>query len=169
MTKQTLTRAPAAETSKKPRSTSGSPGMDRRRFKRIFFAEIQAQLREALGLTEDDTLPDVFRVPFAVPLKIGIAPDLQNRYGLRDPKHPRYKLLTKVLKRYCQSTQYHYAILNAKTRFNMNLKPAQPITDEDRQNARIKLEWYRKTREKTQATKLRETAQANPEPPPDPA
>ena len=71
---------------KKPRSTTAA--LVRRRFNPDFIAEIHAQLREAFGLSENDTLPDVFRVPVAVPLKIGIKQDLQNRYGLRDPKHP---------------------------------------------------------------------------------
>jgi len=122
----------------------------RRRFRPEFLAEIQAQLREAFGLAEDDPLPDVFRVPIAVPLKIGIAPDLQNRYRLRNPNHPGHRLLKGTLKRYCRSVQYHHAILSTRTRFDMNLKPAQNITDKDRHDARIKLEWYEKKRKKAQ-------------------
>ena len=157
MTDQTPTRQHTAgnTTLKKPRSTADA--LARRRFKPQFIQGLRAQLREAFGLSADDTLPDVFRVPVAVPLKIGIKQDLQNRYGIRDPKHPRCKLIARALKRYCQSTQYQYAILR---RFDTNLKPAQPITDEDRRTARIKLEWHRKTREKA-----RTGSPGQPEPP----
>ena len=170
MTEQTPTARPAvSNTSKKPGSALATPSqsiaMARRRFSPDFFTGTQTLLREALDLTENDHLPDVFRVPVAVPLKIGIKTDLQNRYGLRDPNHPRLKLLTRALKRYSRSPQYHHAVLNTKTRFDMNLKPAQPITDEDRRHARQKLEWLRRTREKARIRKAEEAARANSEAP----
>jgi len=97
--------------------------------------EMRARVRTALSITGGD-LPAFLAEPVAIPLKIGTREDLAARFGLpEDPAAPERRALNKVLGRYCRSFQYQHAILGNETRFSIDMKPDDPITDKDRHNA----------------------------------
>ncbi|WP_419741231.1 ProQ/FINO family protein [Ruegeria sp.] len=81
-----------------------------------------------------DALPAFLRESRAIPLKIGSYDDLVDRFGLAQDADGKRKL-HQAFRSYCRTTQYLRAIANTKTRFTVDMEPAEPIEEEYRQDA----------------------------------
>ena len=108
------------------------------------------------GVDSEAELPAYLLHDIAVPLQVGYSRKLSERYNVpRRGKDPRAGAFGTAMTRYTNSRAYQHALLNCETRFTIDMTPAEPITDEDREQAIITLrELNRRKSERMQSSTL---------------
>ena len=130
---------PAAQV--RPEEPTGPKHPQRSRRERQQFHPVQRQkiLEKfcwALDLDSEDELPAYLQHELVVPLRVGYSGDLARRYNLvRRKKNPKGAVLGVAMSQYTSSRAYQHALLNCETRFTIDMIPAEPITDVDREQA----------------------------------
>ena len=89
-----------------------------------------------LGVDSEAELPAYLQHEMVVPLQVGYSKKLCERYNVpRRGKDPRAGAFGTAMTRYTNSRAYQHALLHCETRFTIDMTPAEPITDEDREQA----------------------------------
>ena len=91
-------------------------------------------LRYAIRVKSDADLPKVFLLPVAVALKPGSQEELATRFKVPENKtDPRRIAFESAMAMYCRSSQYGHALLTCDQLFSIDMKPAGPPGNEDRE------------------------------------
>ena len=147
-----------------PNHPQRSP-LERRKFHPVQRQKILEHFRIVLGLDSKGDLPAYLKEELAVPLRVGYSKDLVLRYNVpRRKKDPRSVAFGRAMDRYTNSRAYQHALLTCETRFTIDMEPAEPITDADREQAIATLgEMNRRRQERESRNQLRQASQAGPE------
>lgn len=89
------------------------------------------RIAKAFGLASVDELPPYFRSMFVCPAKIGLAQDLDARFGVAIDKKA-YSQRRIALRAYFESFQYRQAILQCEYRMDLELTPAGRVSPDER-------------------------------------
>ena len=93
-----------------------------------------------LGVDSEADLPAYLQHDMVVPLQVGYSKELSERYNVpRRGNDPRAGAFGMAMTRYTNSRAYQHALLHCETRFTIDMTPAEPITDEDREQAIVTL------------------------------
>ena len=93
--------------------------------------------RYAIRIKSDAELPKVFQLPVAVALKPGSQQELATRFKVPENKtDPRRTAFESAMAMYCRSSQYGHALLTCAQFFSIDIKPAGPPDNEDREHGR---------------------------------
>ena len=129
---------------------------ERQQFHPVQRQRILDGFHRVLGVDSEAELPAYLLHDMAVPLQVGYSRELSERYNVpRRGKDPRAGAFGTAMTRYTNSRAYQHALLHCETRFTIDMTPAEPITDEDREQAIIALrELNRRKSERTQREAL---------------
>ena len=93
--------------------------------------------RYDIRIKSDAELPKVFQLPVAVALKPGSQQELATRFKVPENKtDPRRTAFESAMAMYCRSSQYGHALLTCAQLFSIDIKPAGPPDNEDREHGR---------------------------------
>ena len=102
-----------------------------RQFDQKFHESFVNSLSEVLNLTSPTSLPSIFMLPVAVALASDMLSQLQRKYQL-DENSEQAKKVEELMHRYMRTVQYHYAMMNGESKYNLDFSTAGPINEPER-------------------------------------
>lgn len=156
-----VAQAPVAQAHAKPKRPVRTP-LERRMFHPNQRKDILKLFCRAFDLDAEAGLPAFLKEEIAIPLRIGCARDLEQRYNVPTrPKNDFRRIaFVRAMSRYAKSRAYQHAILTCETRFTIDMEPAEPITEKSRQFAISTLQELNKRQRKQEERARIQNAEA---------
>ena len=119
----------------------------KKHYKRWFLSPIDrrktyANLVVAAAVTSDRDLPAFFKVSYPMPAMIGIDEEFRQRYGIDGSDPVREQALQEAMRFYFNRMAYISALFHETHRYDLDLNPVEPITENEREFARIRCDSF---------------------------
>ena len=144
---------PKDGTAKAPRHPKNDDKLFYMKFRPDFISDLRDSICAALKLETHADLPLYFRSPYAFPAAIGIAKELEKRYGIEADTQEQ-KTLGNILGRYFRSSQYVNAMCDMPRRYTLDMDPSDAVQDGERFLYKEKLRWKIKAAAEKRKRKL---------------